>query len=128
MCETKSGFFYFHSLRVLFLFTSDIKPYYLSGFYNPHKNESIKKSPVLFLIDLSVARLSFRLPDKDFFSACNQKIHPLSHRQLAKSTEQNSRSPKTITLYSLSNSNNCCRAKVCSCRLLFPNLGNLPQI
>src|SRR6476661_4555297 len=72
-------------------------------------------------------QIEFSISTPRFFLGLKQKDTPIAPCQLSKSTEQNSRSPKTITLYSLNNRNTCCRARVCSEQLLFPNLGNKHQ-
>jgi len=61
------------------------------------------------------------------FFGFKQKDTPIVLSQFAKSTEQNSRSPKTMTLYSVNNGKTCCKTRVCSSKLLFPNFGNSDQ-
>ena len=72
-------------------------------------------------------QIKFSVAIQGFFFSLKQKDTPIELSQLAKSTEQNSRSPKTMILYSLSKGKTCCRARVCSDKLLFPNLGNKHQ-
>jgi hypothetical protein len=61
------------------------------------------------------------------FFSLKEKNTPIVPGLFSKSTEQNSRSPKTITLYSLSKGKTSCRARVYSSKLLFFNLGNKHQ-
>ena len=79
-------------------------------------------------------QIKFSVSRQGFFLSLKQKDTPIVLSQSPKSTEQNSRSlrggtpsPKTMTLYSLNSGKTCCRTRVCSSKLLFPNLGNSDQ-
>ena len=69
----------------------------------------------------------FRFDTMIFFSL-KQKDTPFSLSQFPKSTEQNSRSPKTMTLYSENNGKTCYKLVVCDSKLLFPNLATVTSI
>jgi len=75
----------------------------------------------------NLCQIEFSVARQLFFLSLKQKDTPIAFSQFPKSTEQNSRSPKTMILYSLSKGKTCCRARVCSDKLLFPNLGNKHQ-
>jgi hypothetical protein len=51
---------------------------------------------------------AFTLDTMNFFQSL-KKNTPFSLSQFPKSTEQNSRSPKTMTLYSENNGKTCCK-------------------
>jgi len=89
--------------------------------------KNIKRFLVLFLINLTVAKLNVLFRYNDSSSVLSKKTHPFPTARILASSEQNSRSPRTMTLYSENNGRTCCRFLVCSSKLLLPNLGNNDQ-
>jgi len=89
--------------------------------------QNIKRFLVLFLIHLTVAKLNVLFRYNDSSSVLSKKTHPFATARILASSEQNSRSPRRMTLYSENNGKTCCKLVVCDSNLLLPNLGNNDQ-